>query len=376
MNNGYKIQQETFSFEELEALDQELEEFEWEAEAAWETGFEVGGPAAPAACTALAPAAVNDAVRANRILARRHGWGCVVSGQVSAISEVRAALSLPAASGEDQLACAIARWQQGQGLGVDGKLGPRTWGAMLHNGILPAMRFKPASWSVYSGGQKLGILEKTAPYLTGNDGVRGSASIQLAFRITEMEAVRRAGFVDTAGEDNFRWIQTIETNRPLHDGPPIRLLRRYQRYVDPNAGTRDVHPYYWDEEGMGDPALRNGRFSNIPANNRLCYDLIFEDQPSRPLSEAVAGRRVYWNAEVALVGVRPGQRNVILNTVKWGFDLVVEGGVRVVKLNALRAGPFGGSPEFRQVLSRAIQTGSFHGHCFVGTSFPNNARCH
>ena len=93
------------------------------------------------------------------------------------------------------------------------------------------------------------------------------------------------------------------------------------------------------------------------------------------MSEAVAGRRVYWNAEVALVGVRPGQRNVILNTVKWGFDLVVEGGVRIVKLNALSAGPFGGSPDFRQVLSRAIQAGSFHGHCFVGTSFPSTARC-
>src|SRR5262249_36515506 len=155
----------------------------------------------------------------------------------------------------------------------------------------------------------------------------GRISVQLGFRVTDMDAVRRAGFVDATGEDNFRWIQVITTNRALEGAPtpgaPVALVRRYRQYVDPAARLRDNHPYYWEEEGEGDPALRNSLFVNRQANNGLCYDLIFQDAPGRALSEATPARRVYWNAETALVGVRSGRRNVILNTFYWGFDIVV-----------------------------------------------------
>jgi hypothetical protein len=224
----------------------------------------------------------------------------------------------------------------------------------------------------------LGVLEKTFPYLEASDPATGRIVIQMGFRVTDLDAVRRAGFVNASGAVNFRWIQVLETNRPLQ-GPPtgatVTLVRRYRRYVDPNSSLRDNHPYYWDEEGEGDPTLRNARFSNVQAHNGLCYDLIFEDSPGRPLREASPGRRVYWNAETALVGVRPGHRNVILNTFHWGFDIVVERGTPSVRFNALQAGRYGGSPAFRQVLSRAIRSGQFPGHCFVGPGYAGTASC-
>jgi hypothetical protein len=115
--------------------------------------------------------------------------------------------------------------------------------------------------------------------------------------------------------------------------------------------------------------------------------LIFQDYPRRPLNDAPSpgatdpGRRVYWNAELALVGTLPPRsgsttvRNVVLNTVFWGYDLVVEGGVRGVRLNALRPGRVGGSNEFRQALSDAMRAGNFHNHCFVGGGYSRQARC-
>jgi hypothetical protein len=83
----------------------------------------------------------------------------------------------------------------------------------------------------------------------------------------------------------------------------------------------------------------------------------------------------------ALVGVRQGRaggrlrRNVILNTVRWGYDLVVEPSGPTVRLNALTAGPFGGSPALRRVLNRAIAAGEFRDDCFVGPGFTGAARC-
>src|SRR3712207_8503306 len=59
-------------------------------------------------------------------------------------------------------------------------------------------------------------------------------------------------------------------------------------------------------------------FLDRQAANGLAYDLIFEDRPQFPLSAAQPGRRAYFNFELALVGVRPGHRNVILNTLRWG----------------------------------------------------------
>ena len=66
---------------------------------------------------------------------------------------------------------------------------------------------------------------------------------------------------------------------------------------------------------------------------------------------------------------------MILNTVRWGYDLVVEPSGPTVKLNALTAGPFGGSAAFRRVLNRAIAGGEFRDDCFVGPGFTGAARC-
>ncbi len=326
----------------------------------------------------LAGPTLAAAVTANRILARRHGWGCVVGGAVRPTTRVRTLLGLAAGATEEavaQSACNYQTTQLGQRSG-DGQIGSRTWAGMRQRGALPAFNFRAASWEVYHGRRKLGVIEKTGPYRRLQDATRGRASVQFAFRVTDMAAVTRAGFVNAAGEDNFRWVQVIETNRQLAPAPVI-LIRRYGRYIDPNTGSGaiDNHPYYWDNAGTGTARFRITRFVNREAANGLCYDLIFEDVPSRPLSEASPGRRVYWNAETALVGVRTGNRNVVLNTVRWGFDLVSTGGTVGVRLNALRAGPRGGSTAFRRVLSQAIAAGQFPGHCFVGSGFTGTARC-
>jgi hypothetical protein len=71
-------------------------------------------------------------------------------------------------------------------------------------------------------------------------------------------------------------------------------------------------------------------------------------------------RRAYFNFETALVGIqtiRGKRRNVILNTVRWGFDILVQGANHEVRLNALSAGARGGSVELRRFLNRLINEG-------------------
>lgn len=332
---------------------------------------------------ALTGAALLAAVQANRRLARQIGWGCVVSGQTSAIPEVLRLLGLASSPREEDLAHAIARYQTtAVGLRETGQLDLPTWRHMLARGVIPTPRFRQQSWRVFWGPRELGILEKTNAYLPFNNGVSGGVSIQMGFRVTNMDAVRSAGFVDASGEDNFRWIQILTTNRPSVEPDERLFIKKHIRYVDPGRGPRDAHPYYWDNEGEGDPGLRINAFRNRqavdrdrPNASRLCYDLIFADIPRRPLSDAVAGRRVYWNAETALVGVKTGQRNVILNTFLWGFDIVIEGGRRNIRLNALQAGRVGGSATFRQALNQARRVGHFPGHCFEGGDFTGAGRC-
>ncbi|HXH14313.1 MAG TPA: hypothetical protein VNP04_31695 [Alphaproteobacteria bacterium] len=353
------------------------------------TGSRLGQP------VGLEAAILNAAIRANRLLARRIGWGCVVGGQVRPIPELLTLLGLAASATEEDIAQAIARYQQALGQRGDGHLGPRTWAQMLRPGrpgqpVVPPLNFKPASFPVFFGGRRLGVLEKTAPYEkcffdgpagsacrgTRNNtaGERGGCRIQLGFRVTDIEAVRAARFVDATGEPRFNWLQVINTNRPLVEGPPIHVIRRFRQYVDPAAIPRDAHPYYWDEPdeitGFVNRQAIDARFPNA---SRLCYDLIFFDIPSRLLSHAQPGLGVFWNAEVALVGIRAGNRNVVLNTVTWGFDIRPEPGGLTVRLNALQAGRFGGSTAFRQVIARELRAGHFPGHCIVG--LPGAAGC-
>jgi hypothetical protein len=397
--------------DEMGFLDQEFAEpgelFEFGLEG--EAGGAGGG-------VALTGAALNLAVQRNRVFARQLGWGCVVGGQVRhVIRQVRALLGLGPNPSEAALAQAIARWQPtalgGRG---DGQLSPRAWQRMLAtlraSKALPTPNFKAESQWVTFGGRRLGVIEKTDAYRKcyfdptsgaacrpnrsgiANEG--GGAEIELGFRVTDMDAVRRAGFVDRSGEDRFRWIQVVEfitvpSNRP---SPAPPFIRRASRVIDPTAlvdppSTLDPHPYYWDEVTPVNPpgtpqasdAVHIRHFLNRPARNGLCYDLIFFDRPRFPLSVAQPGRRAYFNFELALVGVRAGTpiRNVLLNTYRWGYDLVVERGVTNVRMNVLSAGPYGGSPAFRRVVNQALNATprQFPGHCFVGADFTGSARC-
>jgi hypothetical protein len=362
--------------------------------------------------------ALDLAVRRNRELARRLGWGNVIGGQVRPIEELRTLLRLPPTPSEQDLANAVLAWQQGQ-LGpraANGQLGPASWNRMwaqiqdaLRRAGTPLPSFRAQSWPVRFGGRQLGVLDKTAPYLrcfyaadhcatqpsAADRG--GGARLQLGFRVTDMAAVRQAGFVDAAGEDRFRWIQVFELitvpvarigRPPTPQEQAAGFVRRAGRVVDPTSlidrpQILDLAPYYWDEQtpATADPGLHIRNFLNRPGPNRLAYDLLFEDSPRAPYSFARPGRRSYWNFEVALVGVRQGRaggrlrQNVILNTVRWGYDLVIEPSGPTVRLNALTAGPFGGSAAFRRVLNRAIAAGEFRDDCFVGPGFTGAARC-
>lgn len=345
----------------------------------------------------LAGAQLAEVVRVNRVLARRIGWGCVIGGRVSPIPQVRNLLRLGNNPTEENLARSIANWQQAQtGRRGDGQLGPRTWRQM---GVLPRPNFRQASWPVFFGGQQLGILEKTAPYLncyfdpvpradcrrnrSGIAGERGGAKIEMGFRVTNMDSVRRAQFVDATGEDNFRWIQVVNFIT-IPGALPGTYIRRATRTIDPTTlvgAQPDPHPYYWDWDrhtptppGFNDH-FHIRHFLDRPARNGLCYDLIFWDTPQFRLTTAYPGHRAYFDFELALVGVRPGNRNVILNTVRWGFDIVIRSGLAEVGLAAIRPGQRGGSDRFRQTLSRAVRAGEFPGHCFVGPGFMSGARC-
>jgi hypothetical protein len=196
-----------------------------------------------------------------------------------------------------------------------------------------------------------------------------------------MDAVRRAGFVDGAGEDRFQWIQVFELRRVgSAANTEIQRLRRLSRgrIIDPTppllAGDR--HPYYWDEEPGPTPEV--DRFRNQLAQNNLCYDMIFQDSPRFLTTAALPGRRAYFNFETALVGMRTvgtSRRNTILNTVLWGFDIVANAGGPTLSLNALRQGPRGGSAGFKQVMNAELAAGNFPNHCFAGPGYARAATC-
>ena len=344
------------------------------------------GSAAPA-CASLSAAKQTAAVKANRHWAKQIGWGCLNAGKAEAIEKLFKFLKFSSLPSEEALACAVAKYQGEKKFSATGILDKRTWDAMK---VVKPLRF-PQSWEVMFGGKKLGVLEKARPYMQcyidGDDNcsrtrtadsVSGGVEIEFGFRITDYEAVKKAGFVDDKGVPQFRWIQAIETNRKL-DQTTLTLIKKYSKYVDPNpvTGKFDKHPYYWNEKGEGsDTGLQVQTYINrVSSVTDLCYDLIFYDRPSRPLDEAKAGKRVFWNAEAAIVGVRPGKKNVILDAFTWGFDLIVNSGKTDIKLNGLNKGVRGGSAMFRKTLDTAIRAGQFPDHCFIGTGYSAAVTC-
>jgi hypothetical protein len=360
------------------------------------------GQAPPPPLTAAARTA---AVNANRRNARRIGWGCVVANVVRPIPQLRTFLGLAAGANEEALAQAIANWQRTNisAAAANGQLDAATWSRMkaATPPVIPATTFQAFSRPVTLGTATLGVVEKSmplrrcffnpttgacSPTRTGVANELGGVQIELGFRVTDMAAVTAAGFV-VGGEDNFRWIQVVDFISVPSATAATGFIRRHSKVIDPTTlvgAVPDPHPYYWDEvtPAGSSPAFLNANFVNRQASNRLCYDLIFEDAPRFPLRVATPGRRAYFNFELALVGVRPRNvaagtpaRNVILNTFLWGYDLVVEGGATNVRLNALRAGPFGGSPGFRRTLRDATNAGQFPNHCFVGAGFSGTSLC-
>ena len=326
-----------------------------------------------------------SAVRANRLLARQIGWGCVGGGRVSVENPaLRTLLGIAAGASEEDIANAIERWQiANMGGRGDGQLGPRTWTRM--NVVRPG-RFRQLRIPVNFGGRQLGVIEKTAPYIETRTATNFGVDIEFAFRVTNMDAVRRAGFVDGANP-HFRWIQVFELRRfGSADAREARVqtLRRRAggRVIDPTDALEplDAHPYYWDEDASLNPSVDIANFVNRPAQNGLCYDLIFFDGPTMPTTAALPGSRAYFNFETALVGVRlvgTTRRNVILNTVLWGFDIVQVSGVPTLHLSSVRQGPFGGSASLKRVMSveSTAARPAWRDHCFVGSGYSRAATC-
>jgi hypothetical protein len=363
----------------------------------WETGspfaYEAEGPAAPPAV--LNPTDLARAVEANRSLARRLGWGCVKQGRIQSITDehnrIRELLHLPENASEEDIAKAVAEFQADFSRSklrqrADGQLGQATWNALVRLGAIPQARYKPESWTVSAGGRILGVIEKSRAYTTQQSGGGSGVTIEFGFRVTDMEAVRRAGFVDDKGEPAFRWIQIVELRTifgdadPTHFGFPADTEQKIQRLrraghgfiIDPSKPmiALDTAPYYWDE------GAENDRNKNRRGENGICYTTRFADAPTIPDVAARPGLRAYFNFETALVGVVPKNRNVILNTVRWGFDIIRVGSGVKMGVNPLHAGPTGGSPAMRKVLSNEVAAGSFtDNHCFVGGGFSRGATC-
>jgi len=322
--------------------------------------------------------AVVRAARANRRHARTLGWGRLTAGGFDLIPPLATALGLPAVATEAAFAEAVAVRQRALRMRPTGQLDPGTWRRLA---ILPAPRFRPFRVTVRHGGRVLGLWEKVAPYQRVVTPARMGVSIQLGFRVTDPDAVRTSRFVLPSGDPNFRIIQVVNALRGVQT---VAGRIAHARIVDPSAlfpqppgSIVDPHPYYEDgEPGDGTASTFHiDAFRNRIGPNGLFYDLLFEDRPqvARVIDPPV-GRRIR-AFETAIVGVQQGRRNVVLNTLRWGYDVITRGGVVQLSEGGIHAGPTGGSPLFRSVLARATQAGDFPGHCLVGSAFPRAVRC-
>ena len=324
-------------------------------------------------------------VFANRQRASEIHWGCFNGENVRASADVLILLGLAAGATPDERdwANAIAAWQNTNGLPVTGILDAATWTKMLSK--LTTRKFKPLAIPVIVGGKQLGIIEKTKPYETDPNTAEhtGGALIEFGFRITDPVAVTKAGFTATDGRPPFRWMQVFQISNILDKHVPPGIIRKHSELIDPSTALHapvDENPYYWDEEPptaahRGSTLQEIDREINRPATNRLCYDLMFWDQPSAPNNLASPGRRFYFNVETALVGIKQGDpfRNTVLDTITWGYDLVSTKGTTEIRLNHLGPGVKGGSPMFRKILSQ--HTADFPHHCFAGKDLAVAARC-
>jgi Putative peptidoglycan binding domain len=343
-----------------------------------------GGAPASRFAARMRPAAA-PAVAANRRSASELHWGCFDGTNVRASNAVLHLLGLPQGTtpNEEDWAKAVSAYQTRKGLPSTGIIDAQTWSTMQKD--LPAQKFKPLVIPVVFNGAKLGYIEKTKPYTTVPDvaNKRGGATIELGFRITDPDAVRKAGFTATDGRPPFRWIQTFEISTVPTTPAMTSFVRKFTQVIDPTTilnVPQDGHPYYWDEVLPPHPQPDSAdylidNFVNRPAANNLCYDLIFWDFPAAPNFLATPGRRFYFNVETALVGIRQGDptRNTILDTVTWGYDLLSVKGKTEIRLNHLSPGVKGGSPTFKKILSKQIA--DFPHHCYASAGLSKAATC-
>ena len=319
-----------------------------------------------------------SAVRANRLLSRQIGWGLSRAAGIDIIPQLRAALGLGAAPTDDQLADAIAARQVALGLRETGQLDNRTWAQIRPGLALPATSFRAFRLNITHAGRQIGILEKVAPLRRVIVGPRRGVEIQLGFRATNMTNLQRSGFVLGNGDPNVRFIQLVQFLRQVATtGGVIAHITQ----TDPVAALgvpTDAHPYYRNGQ-IGDPSPGGAAAGfhissaiNQQAPNGLMYDNVFFDSPSTAQVPAAGAPRLVRRLETAVAGVRPGNRNTLLQTISWGFDVVRgRGGVIELREAAIIPGPTGGSALMRRLLARA----AFPGHCFVGGGFPRAARC-
>ena len=345
-------------------------------------GLRFAGRMRPAAAPLLKMDDLTMAVAGNRRSAADLHWGCFDGTNGKASDDVLHLLGLPEGTtpAEDDWANAVAAYQKTKGLSSTGILDAATWSAMLKE--LPAAKFKPLVIPVVVKGVRLGYIEKTMPYRPFNPAGRGGLQIQFGFRITDAEAVRKAGFSDDSGRPPFRWIQTVEfVSVPNAAGPGF--VRKHSEVIDPTTlvgMVPDAHPYYWFEELPPHAPAKTANllidnYVNRPALNHLCYDLVFEDQPGFKNAAATPGHRAYFNFETALIGINHGHptRNTILDTFTWGFDLVNVKGNTETRLNHLGPGEKGGSATFKRILNG--QMADFPTHCFASSGFSKAAVC-
>lgn len=194
---------------------------------------------------------------------------------------------------------------------------------------------RKSSWEVSIDGVVLGTLARTR-YLRVDEPTFGGVDIELKFT-----AGTGAAATAKIGEfDQLRWIQVIYTNESFNDG-------KVRRYVDPENPDeppgQDPRPFYWTNQEEKD--------------HRSGNDTTFSDRPSRGKSEADPSKpKIWWQAELALVGVKTSGEIRVLEVVKYGFDIDYQAdGTRFPKLAVLR-GTDGPSAEWKAAVEAFIAT--------------------
>jgi len=162
-----------------------------------------------------------------------------------------------------------------------------------------------------------------------------------------------------AGTPSYRWIQEINTNKPLGGAG--------QPYIDPrpndDPGGMPL-PYYWTDAEALFRGYTNG------ANASGSYDLLFSDRPSRECTQWV-----FWQADLFVVsenrftipGLDPQHVITIHDGIRWGFECYPS----IQKLIGLRAYSllFQSIPEPLEWSSQTV-TSQLNGPATVAQLFP------